>query len=391
MRPTDEQLYGKAEVAAAKKKMSRLSAPGVSAGGVPIDITPPSGPNWSDAFTGGSGGAPAPVANMAAPENADAVRQRVELQRRRQQLASEQGMIVQTPSTGLDLESKMARAAAIRERGNSIADINTSLAPVQKVQDPSQIIAARDDLRRQGVAQSILMQKRALDNKDAAAYGDASKAQAQFETSQNFAPIDPAYAAAIAQKQRELQAKQQVSQQVAAGSAGEDLARSQADIATRRAIQEKTGQLGVAQLDTALAENSPEAVARRQKLEEIRASTEANRTRREGGLSAAGIESPDAYQGFMAKGSSAITKSDPQAFAPALSQLDQISQVDPAEAQRIASNWIAEIDAAAPSGSMALVPFGGGIINSVQVARHAGRVKIRKALERYVQQQLAAG
>ncbi len=265
---TDESSMARADRLGNKKKK-----PG-GGGLLPqVDITPPIQPDWRAGITpipNASGSAsPSPIPNQQGPTQAEALRHQLELRRRRTELGSEQGMLVGTPSTGLDLESKFARAAAIRERGNSIADINTALAPVQTPQTPSQVSSGREDIRKQLALNASIMQQRALDAAKTATtpqqkamledqYRIASEALAKSQTDPAFAPLglESPRTTQIIQSQRDLQAKQQAARGAAAVEAGADLSREKAGIELQRHLAGQRGELAVAANDAAIAQQA---------------------------------------------------------------------------------------------------------------------------------------
>lgn len=378
--PTDMRYEAEAE-----KKRRRGLVP-------QIDITPPVQNDWRQAIE------PAPVA-AAQPDPASALRHQIELRRRRQQLASEQGMIVQTPSTGMDLQTRLARAAAIRERGQAIGDIDTALAPVRsEPQSTGQIIDARDDLRSQGIRQAILMQKRALAEKDSDAFAQASRAQAEFQTSPAYDPIDPDQAAAIQARQQQMIRAAQVRRQVAAAAAGADLRQAQEASAVQRALVTKGDELEGARLDSAIAQErqagaeaqigaDPDIIKRRIAAEQAVSRANANTATRGAARANAGLGSDEAYSAFDERASQVIGAGDVSGFANTIvPQLQQIAEIDPQEAARIAAGMINQIDQAAPSviGSM-MAHYGFNPIAAHRNLQHSKRVKIREILGTFIQ------
>ena len=370
MRPTDEYYNTKAD---AKKKKPGL---------VPsADITPPVQPDWRAGIEGG--GAQNPGLVEPAAGNTDALRHQIELKRRMQQLGSDQGMIVGSPSTGLSLGDKLARAEAIRTRGNQLDDIRGALAPVQKVQSLSQIAGARNDLQDQGL--KVLLQQREeitrrmnADRENAPKYQEElnQNADAMHQMQARLPKItgDSPQAVSVLNGQQALQRAQMDRRTVYAGNAASDLAGEQARIAQQNAIADKTQKFRETELDAGIAQNSPEAIKAEMDTKNAIARGQAMQARASAGRQAAGFPTEESYANFESKATSEIGAADYESFTRGtVAQLRSLAESSPEEAARIASGLITAIDQQRPnavlSGLADTMAPGVGSFRRVKAAR----------------------
>lgn len=360
-------------------RVSRLSAPGTSAGGTPI--APADTP---------------PTNNPTAP-NPEDLRRDIELRRLRTALASKQGRMVQTRSTGLSEQEGDYRAGTIADLGNRVADIDTALAPVQRELSNEEIAGGQANLRAQGIQQAKLKMKMALDRAKLATtpaekaaledeYRTASRAAAEFESSPQWAPLGPEQ---VQQRQRDQLALRQVQEARKQGAMTEatgDLSRNQEAKAMMRDIEKKSGQVVASQLDAQIAENSPEAVKLRQQIMNSELQARLRQTRSGGALAgqqaameqfgitnqfretaARGIASLNnamsGYEGgFVSGGTFGGAENLVRTSSGVLRQvakLEQMAQVDPQAAQDIAAELLGQMPLPNESGQYTSGTFGG--------------------------------
>lgn len=275
---------------------------------------------------------------------------------------------------------ELARLAAIRAaRTKEGLAISAAQAPVNPVQTPTQYRDARTDINAQ-LGRTLLQQRIAdakakgieynPDELAATAADDANAALPQYSGGTGAARglEDPRVIAGIA-AQRQLADRQTAQREVQAGVANDltsknlaseqdytqtqDAARQIRKAAMQRAIAEQQGGAEMAGLEPKLAATEMR-VKQAQLDKQLGRITGGGATlddaqqamdQRRAAYAVAGLDSPEAVQAFHTQATNEITKSDSQTFlARTLPKLQDIARNDPAEAARIARDWLVSLD-----------------------------------------------
>lgn len=283
---------------------------------------------------------------------------------------------------------KIARAdemAGIRyEREN----IDRANRPIQKVQSENEIAGARYNIGQSLISNADTIHKAAMDQiaanpdmqrTDPALYAklmdDVQRSERMRATAQTklkpytVGDVDAAQGlmgdqgtgpiAAIQQNQKKLALKQEFDRRVGEASTLPLAYDTAAGKASQLGMRDKGRQLQEAAANTALAETNlagaeatmrsdPKVMAERLKAEQLRAAQEARMAGAQGRAGArdaayggAGLGSPEAIAEFNNKAERAINSNDPEAFSLAIvPQLEQIAELDPQEADRIARSLL---------------------------------------------------
>lgn len=275
---------------------------------------------------------------------------------------------------------QIAKADTMAEMRYEREALDRSGRPIQKVQSPSEVVGARDNIRQSLIQNADVIHKRAMDaiaanpqmqQTDPAQYAklmeDVSRAENMRATAQTKlasygaggAGLENPEVTRIIGAQRNLATRQMADRGVgvelnepyqkdANDTRGQGF--KMRDLARR--VEGAAGEAALAQTEQAGAEariaGDPEIIKQRLAAERARATMEARMAgaqgsagARDAAYSASGLGSAEAVAEFNNKAQRAISANDDEAFSLAVvPQLEQIAALDPQEAERLARSLL---------------------------------------------------